>query len=38
MRTFYLLKQFKEANHLPENENFKSLSYLKSNSKDKKKL
>lgn len=38
MRTIYLLKQFTEANTLPENQYFKSLKYLKSNKNDKQKF
>ena len=38
MRTFYFLKQFTEANVLPEDKYFKSLVYLKNNRIDKQKF
>lgn len=38
MRTFYFLKQFTEANILPEDKHFKSLKYLKNNKNDKPKF
>lgn len=38
MRTLYLLKQFTEANILPEDRYFKSLKYLKTNKNENQKF